>query len=109
LPDFSLYNIPKRCKNIPNDYKITKCPKIYPMVVKYSKRPTTFPIPRSSKTYPNGDFWSENKPSGNPAYFATVSFETNMHTCGRKLPLIYLNPIGSCKDWLPAIAHRLED
>jgi hypothetical protein len=26
LPDFSRYNIPKRGKSLPNDYKITKCP-----------------------------------------------------------------------------------
>jgi hypothetical protein len=26
LPGCSRYNIPKRWKNIPNDYKITKCP-----------------------------------------------------------------------------------
>jgi hypothetical protein len=39
------------------------------MLVKYSKLPdfiTTFSIPRSSKIYPNWDFWSEKKPSGNP-------------------------------------------
>jgi hypothetical protein len=27
--------VPKRGKNIPDDYKITKCQKIYPMVVIY--------------------------------------------------------------------------
>jgi hypothetical protein len=40
------------------------------MVVKYSKWPkyiTTFSIPRSSKIYPNWDFWSEKITSGNPA------------------------------------------
>jgi hypothetical protein len=35
----------------------------------YSKFPwniPTFSIPRSSKIYPNWDFWFENMPSGNP-------------------------------------------
>jgi hypothetical protein len=53
----------------------TKLPKnvhkIYPIVVKYYRCPeytTTFPIPRFSKIYPNWDFWSEKKPSGNPVF-----------------------------------------
>jgi hypothetical protein len=25
LPDISWYNVPKRAKNVPNEYKITKC------------------------------------------------------------------------------------
>jgi hypothetical protein len=54
-------------------YQITsKLPiaqKIYTMAVKYSTLSeyiTTFFIPRSPKMYPNWDFWSEKKPSGNP-------------------------------------------
>jgi hypothetical protein len=50
--------------------KFLNAHKIYPMVVKYSKWPEfkkIFSIPRSSKIYPNWDFWSEIKPSGNPA------------------------------------------
>jgi hypothetical protein len=60
-------------KNIPIDYKITKCPlnipycrKVFPM----TKHITTFSIPRSSKIYPNWYFWSEKKPSGNPVHIA---------------------------------------
>jgi hypothetical protein len=66
LPDFSWNNVPNLGKNIPNDYKITK---MYPVIVQYSKWPvyiTTFSIPRSSKIYPNWDFWFEKKPFGNP-------------------------------------------
>jgi hypothetical protein len=80
LPDFSWYNIPKRGKNIPNDYKITKGHKTYPMVVKYFKRPeyiTTICIPMCSKIYPNRDFWSEKKPSGNPG----LDFRRRMWNC----------------------------
>jgi hypothetical protein len=32
----------------------------------------TFSIPRPSTIYPNWDFWSENKPSGNPGGDADV-------------------------------------
>jgi hypothetical protein len=49
--------------------KLTNARKIYLKVVKYSNSPeytTTFAIPGSSKMYPNWDFWSEKKPSGNP-------------------------------------------
>jgi hypothetical protein len=55
LPDFYRYKIPKRGKMYQKLYQMTtKLPnahKIYPMVVKYSKRPeylTTFSIPRPS-------------------------------------------------------------
>jgi hypothetical protein len=60
-------NIPKRIKltkrlqTIPNGYKL------YQITGKYSQNITTFYIPRPSKFYPKWDFWSENKPSGNPA------------------------------------------
>jgi hypothetical protein len=36
LPDFSLYNIPKR-ENIPNDHKITRWPRNIPNGKKYGK------------------------------------------------------------------------
>jgi hypothetical protein len=39
------------------------------MAVNYTKWPKnipTFSIPRPSKLYPNWEFWSKNKPSGNP-------------------------------------------
>jgi hypothetical protein len=49
-------------KYIPNYYKL------YQMAVKYLKNIKTFSIPRPSKMYPNWDFWSENKPSGNPGH-----------------------------------------
>jgi hypothetical protein len=48
--------------------KLPKVHKIYLMIIKYSKWAdyiTTFSIPRSSKIYPNWDFWSEKKSSGN--------------------------------------------
>jgi hypothetical protein len=50
--------------------------KTYAVVVKYSKGPeyiTTFSIPRSSELYPERDFWSENKPSGNPVKDEQIS------------------------------------
>jgi hypothetical protein len=63
LPDFSLYYLPKRWKNIPKSHNI------YQMDVKRSNghkvhqhRPLQDP-----KMYPNLDFWVENTPSGNPA------------------------------------------
>jgi hypothetical protein len=48
--------------NWPNGHKL------YQMAIKYSNRPynITFSVSRSSKIYPNWDFWFENKPSGNP-------------------------------------------
>jgi hypothetical protein len=67
LPDISLHNIPKRGEiytTLPNGLEI------YQMTVKYSKLPLNMPIVsilRPSKIYPNLNFWSENKPSGNPA------------------------------------------
>jgi hypothetical protein len=36
------------------------------MVVKYSNWTQKWYIPRPSKIYPNGDFWSENVLFGNP-------------------------------------------
>jgi hypothetical protein len=62
LPDFSCSKKPKRGKytklpqNIPNDRKIDQ------MVIKYTKIFHS----KTSKIHPNGDFWFENKPSGNP-------------------------------------------
>jgi hypothetical protein len=50
--------------------KLQNAHKIYPMVAEYYKWQeyiTAFSIPRSCKIYPNWDFWSEKKPSGNPA------------------------------------------
>jgi hypothetical protein len=54
-------------KNVPNEHKM------YQMVIKYPKWPYNIIIYyisnlRPSKIYPNWDFWSENKPSGNPAF-----------------------------------------
>jgi hypothetical protein len=69
LPEFSLYNIPKREKyakrtqNKPNDHKL------YQMAVKQTKGPLNIPtvsISRPSKTYSELGFGFENKPSGNP-------------------------------------------
>jgi hypothetical protein len=45
-------------KNIPNGRKIFQMTQHIGI--------TTFSIQRSSKIYPNWDFWSEKKPSGNP-------------------------------------------
>jgi DNA-directed RNA polymerase subunit M/transcription elongation factor TFIIS len=56
LSDFCWYNIPKRRKNIKWTEKFTKRPQNKP----------TSSTARTSKIYPNWDFWSENKPSGNP-------------------------------------------
>jgi hypothetical protein len=56
--------------------KLQNAHKKYPMVVKYSKWPeyiTTFYIKNSSKIYPNRDFWSEKKPSGNPDQGSTFT------------------------------------
>jgi hypothetical protein len=63
LPDFSWYKIPKR-GNIYHKYHklyeialtVPNGRKIYQMAI---KRPTPF-IARSSKIYPNWDFWCEN-------------------------------------------------
>jgi hypothetical protein len=58
--------------------KLPNAHKMYPVVVQYSKWSeyiTTFSIPRSSKIYPNWDFWFEKKPSGNPALEAVFSRE----------------------------------
>jgi hypothetical protein len=49
------------------------------MVVKHNKLPQyikTFSITRS-KIYPNGDFWSEKKPSGNPGTVQADTGEKN--------------------------------
>jgi hypothetical protein len=57
-----------------NEEKYTKLPRTLPNVkktVKWTKCPYNIPsssIARSSKIYPNWDFWFENKPSGNPAH-----------------------------------------
>jgi hypothetical protein len=51
-------------QNVPNGQCITQT------TVKFSKCTLNIPrfsIPRSSKMYPNWDFWFENIPSGNPA------------------------------------------
>jgi hypothetical protein len=48
----------KLTENVPNGHKIS------PMSVKYYKWPLK--ISRPTEIYPNGDFWFENKPSGNP-------------------------------------------
>jgi hypothetical protein len=57
-------------KNISKYHKLHQTTKtIYQMAVNYTKWPKnipTFSIPRPSKLYPNWDFWSKNKPSGNP-------------------------------------------
>jgi hypothetical protein len=66
LPDFSLYNIPKREKytkwplNVPNGHKIQHLDKIIQKIPASS-------IARPSKIYTNLDFWFENIPSGNTA------------------------------------------
>jgi hypothetical protein len=52
----------------------TKRGEIYQIATKYAKWPQNITngrkihkhFPRPSKIYPNCDFWSENKPSGNP-------------------------------------------
>jgi hypothetical protein len=48
---------------------------MYQMAIKYSNIVT-----RPSKIYPNRDFWSENIPSGNPAYIHTY-----IHTYVKKV------------------------
>jgi hypothetical protein len=48
---------------------VTNGHRIFQMTIKQTKRPLHTPtsyIARLSKMYPNSDFWSENKPSGNP-------------------------------------------
>jgi hypothetical protein len=56
--------------------KLTEAGKIYQITIQYTKKPqniarwpsnipTSF-IARPSKIYPDCEFWSENKPSGNP-------------------------------------------
>jgi hypothetical protein len=71
LPDFSWTMIPKPEKSIPDEHKmhqmVIKFPKC--LYVKYSngqKVYQNFHNIRASKIYPNWNFWSENKPSGNP-------------------------------------------
>jgi hypothetical protein len=69
LPDFSWYNIPKRGKICQITTRFQNAHNICPTVVKYSEWRdyiTTIFIPRPSKIYPNWDFWSEKKLSGNP-------------------------------------------
>jgi hypothetical protein len=54
-------------ENVPNYHKIIQNgPEPYQNVVKYSKYIKQY-IPRSSKIYPNRDFWFENMPSANPS------------------------------------------
>jgi hypothetical protein len=70
LPDFfgtlyqirnKMYQMNTKCtkwtQNVPNGHKISQ------MFIKYSK---LFSNLRPYKIYPNWDFWSENKLSGNP-------------------------------------------
>jgi hypothetical protein len=53
-------------KNVPNEHKIYQMVKNISIVrLKY----ITFSNLRPSKIGPNLDFWSENKPSGNPALY----------------------------------------
>jgi hypothetical protein len=61
--------IPKREIYTKSPQTIPNCYKIYQIALKYSKGSYNIPIfiiPRPTKTYPNWDFWYENKPSGNP-------------------------------------------
>jgi hypothetical protein len=61
----------KAGKNIPNDYKITKCPLNIPnggKIFKMAECITAFSIPRPSEISTYWYFWSENKTSGNPAF-----------------------------------------
>jgi hypothetical protein len=69
LPDFPLFDIPKRRKKYQIATKVTNGLTIYQMAVIYAKWPINIPFfffPRHSKIYPNLDFWFENIPSGNP-------------------------------------------
>jgi hypothetical protein len=59
----------KRAKLYQISVKLPIGHKMHQMAVIYSKwlqNILTFSIPKPSKIYPNWNFWSENKPSGNP-------------------------------------------
>jgi hypothetical protein len=74
LPDYSLYNGPKRGK-------CTQCPKNYQMDINYN----IFSITRPTKMYPKWDFWYEKIPSGNPetqSYVSVGGFGTTYLTGG---------------------------
>jgi hypothetical protein len=69
MPDFYVYNIPKRGKIYQITTKYIKLPQNIPNGHKIDFLSLNIPtssIARPSKIYPNCDFWSENKPSGNP-------------------------------------------
>jgi hypothetical protein len=79
LPDFSWYNLPKRGKIYQTTTQYTKMSIIYQMAVKLTKCPKNTPtsfIARPSKMYPNWNFWSENKPSGDPLLWSFQFFKT---------------------------------
>jgi hypothetical protein len=62
------------------------------VVVNYYKWPEyiTFSLPRSCKIYPNWDFWSEKKPSGNPSPTAQGD------QIGRNVAYRAILTLGSC-------------
>jgi hypothetical protein len=80
---FSLVQYTNTWKNIPNYHKI------YQMAVNYVKWPENgpkvhkiyyFSTERLLNIFRNCDFWSENKPSGNPGWFFFKILET-LKTC----------------------------
>jgi hypothetical protein len=66
MPDFSCSKKPKRGKNTKLPQNIPNGHKIIP-ITKWSYNIRRFSIVKPSKIHTNGDFWFENKPSGNHA------------------------------------------
>jgi hypothetical protein len=69
LPYFSSHNIPKLGENAPSDQKIyvPDIHKLRQTALQYQNMPK-FSIPSPSNMYQKWDFWSANKPSGNPGF-----------------------------------------
>jgi hypothetical protein len=69
LPDFfdTIYQNGEIYTKLPLNYPLAiKIPNGSKMFQMNKKNVPTFSIPKPNKTYPNWDFWFENKPSGNP-------------------------------------------